>query len=684
MKTLSLATARSATPMLVPAAVMAVVLLMIVPLHPLLLDLLLSIDIGLSVVLLLTVVYLKQPVEFSVFPSLLLILTLLRLSLNVASTRLILMHGHEGVDAAGHVIMAFGQFVVGGNFVVGVVVFLVLVAIQFLVINHGAVRISEVTARFTLDALPGRQMAIDADLNAGVINDTEARTRRERVRREADFYGSMDGAIRFTQRDALAAVLITGVNIVAGLIIGVFQHDLELGTAAETYTVLTIGEGLVTAIPALLVSMSGGLITTRAASESHLGEDVADQLLVQSRPLAVASGALVLLSLIPGLPKLAFLTIAALLGGAAYLNREAETATATAATASEAAEARAAGEVLDTPVTVDPLSIEVGYALVSLVDEAQGGTLLTRVRSIRRQIAADTGVVVPPVHVTDNLQLGPRAYAILVKGVEVARGELYADRFLAINPGTADTALDGTPTREPAFGLPAVWIGSDQRDRAAASGFTVVDPTTALSTHLSETIRTFLPDLLSRQHTKELVDKVAQHAPKLVDDLVPKIASIGDIQRVLRQLLRERVSIRDLTSILEAVADVMVHVKDPDQVAEAVRGQIGRAICRPYQTDKGDLPAVLLSPALEEQLLSSVVKTDHGAVLALEPSQAQRLASALAAAFAAAVAQPVLVCSPMLRPHLFRLFARVLPQMGVISHTEIPPQVQVSAVTTLE
>ena len=684
MNTLSLATARSATPMLVPAAVMAVVLLMIVPLHPLLLDLLLSIDIGLSVVLLLTVVYIKQPVEFSVFPSLLLILTLLRLSLNVASTRLILMHGHEGVEAAGHVIMAFGQFVVGGNFVVGVVVFLVLVAIQFLVINHGAVRISEVTARFTLDALPGRQMAIDADLNAGVIDDKEARFRRERVRREADFYGSMDGAIRFTQRDALAAVLITGVNIVAGLIIGVFQHDMELGNAAETYTILTIGEGLVTAIPALLVSMSGGLITTRAASESHLGEDVANQLLVQSRPLAVASGALVLLALIPGLPKLAFLTIAALLGGAAYLNREAETATATAATATEAAEAKAASDSLDTPVTVDPLSIEVGYAIVSLVDEAQGGTLLTRVRSIRRQIAAETGVVVPPVHVTDNLQLGPRAYAILVKGVEVARGELYADRFLAINPGTADTTLDGTPTREPAFGLPAIWIGGDQRDLAASSGFTVVDPTTALSTHLSETIRNFLPDLLSRQHTKDLVDKVAQHAPKLVEDLVPKIASIGDIQRVLRQLLRERVSIRDLTSILEAVADVMVHIKDPDQVAEAVRGQIGRAICRPYQTEKGDLPAILLSPSLEEKLLSSVVKTDHGAVLALEPSQAQRLASKLAEAFAAAVAQPVLVCSPMLRPHLFRLFARVLPQMGVISHTEIPPQVHVAAVTTLE
>lgn len=668
-----------ASHMLVPAGLLAVVLLMIVPLPPIVLDLLLSIDIGLSVVLLLTVVYIKQTVEFSVFPTLLLLLTLLRLSLNVASTRLILMHGQDGVDAAGHVIMAFGQFVVGGNFVVGIVVFLVLIAIQFLVINHGAVRISEVTARFTLDAMPGRQMAIDSDLNAGIIDDNQARTRRERVRREADFYGAMDGAIRFTQRDALAAILITGVNIVAGLIIGVFQHDLDLATAARTYTILTVGEGLVTAIPALLVSMSGGLITTRAASDSHLGEEVADQLLARSKPLAIAAGTLVMLALIPGLPKFAFITVAAGLGAAAYANR---------AVAERAGAATAAAvpvpDSMDTAVTVDALSVEVGYALVALVDEQQGGTLLNRVRAIRRQIATETGVIVPPVHVADNLQLSPRAYAIQVKGVEVSRGELFADRLLAINPGTADITLDGTPTREPAFGLPAVWIGPDQRERASAAGFTVVDPTTALSTHLSETIRTFLPDLLTRQHTKELVDRVAQSSPKLVEELVPKLASIGDIQKVLRQLLRERVPIRDLTSILEAIADALPATKDPDAVAEAVRTAIGRAICRPYQTEQGELPTISIAPALEERLVSSLVRTEQGAMLAIDPAQAQRLASRIAEIIGAAVAQPVLLCTPALRPHVWRLFARVLPHLGVLSHNEIPPQIRVASIATLD
>ena len=657
---------------------MAVVLLMIVPLPPLILDLLLSVDIGLSVVLLLTVIYVKQPVEFNVFPSLLLLLTLVRLSLNVASTRLILMHGQEGVEAAGHVIMSFGQFVVGGNFVVGVVVFLVLIAIQFLVINHGAVRISEVTARFTLDAMPGRQMAIDSDLNAGIIDDKEARARRERVRKEADFYGSMDGAIRFTQRDALAAVLITGVNIVAGLIIGVFQHNMDLGTAAQNYTILTIGEGLVTAIPALLVSMSGGLITTRAASESNLGEDVAEQLLARSKPLAVAAGVLVGLSLIPGLPKFSFITVAILLGAAAYANRTRAT--------SEAVDdpPAAAPDAIDVAVTIDQLSVEVGYALVALVDEKQGGTLLNRVRAIRRQIATDTGVVVPPVHVADNLQLAPRGYSILVKGIDVARGELYADRLLAINPGTADTVLDGTATREPAFGLPAVWISQDQRDKASAAGFTVVDATTALSTHLSETIRGFLPDLLTRQQTKELVDRVAQTSPKLIEELVPKLSSIGDIQRVLRQLLRERVPIRDLTTILEAIADAASASKDADAIAESVRSSIGRAICRPYQNEKGELPAIALSAALEEKLLASIIRTEQGAVLALEPSQAQRLATRIAEVFASAVAQPVLLCTPTLRPHVWRLFARVLPHLGVLSHNEIPPQISVAAIATLD
>jgi flagellar biosynthesis protein FlhA len=664
--------------LLAPVAVMAVVVLMIVPLPPLLLDLLLSIDIGLAVVLLLTALYVKQPVEFSVFPSLLLVLTLLRLSLNVASTRLVLMHGADGVHAAGDVIMAFGQFVVGGNFVVGVVVFLVLVAIQYIVINHGAVRISEVTARFTLDAMPGRQMAIDADLNAGAIDDKEARERRERLRREADFYGSMDGAIRFTQRDALAAVLITGVNIVAGLIIGIVQHGLDAATAARTYTLLTVGEGLVTSIPALLVSMAGALITTRAASESHLGEDVARQLLARPKPLGSAAGVLVVLALLPGLPKLAFLSVAAVLGYAAWSVRE-------ESRASESSDpAPAARDTPDPPLGVDALAVEVGYALVSLVDEKQGGTLLARVRSIRRQVATETGVVVAPVRIADNLQLGPRRYAILVKGVEVAHGELHAERLLAINPGTVTRHLDGLPTQEPAFGLPAVWVPADQRDAASAAGYTVVDPTTALATHLSETIRQFLPDLLSRQQVKEMLDEVGKSSPKLIEELIPKLVSVGEVQRVLRQLLRERVPVRDMVTILEAAADAASVTKDADAITEAVRASLGRAICRSYLNDRGELTVIGVAPTLEERFMASVVRTDQGAVLALEPQQAQTMAARIAKALEHAMAQPVLLCSPALRPHLSRLFTRVLPQLGVLSHAEVPPNVHIVSVATLD
>jgi flagellar biosynthesis protein FlhA len=593
-------------------------------------------------VLLLTSIHVKQPVEFSVFPSLLLLLTLIRLSLNVASTRLVLLHGAEGVDAAGSVIMSFGQFVVGGNFVVGAVVFVVLIVIQFLVINHGAVRISEVTARFTLDAMPGRQMAIDADLNAGLINDKEARERRERVRREADFYGAMDGAIRFTQRDALAAVLITVVNIVAGLIIGVFQHGLDLATAAETYTILTVGEGLVTAIPALLVSMSGGLITTRAASESNLGEEVATQLLTRSRPLAIAAGVLTLLAMIPGLPKLPFLFVAAALATAAYVNRREGDPQVQVAE-----EPVASPDAVDAVVSVDPLGVEVGYALVTIVDEKQGGALLGRVRGIRRQIANETGMVVPPVHVSDNLQLGPRTYAILVKGVEVARGELHTDRLLAINPGAVSAAVEGTPTKEPAFGLPAIWIAQERRDQAIAAGYTVVDPTTAISTHLSEVIRSFLPDLLTRQQTRELLDRLAQTAPKLVEEIIPKVCTAGEVQRVLRQLLRERVPVRDLTTILEAMADASTVTKDADVIVEAVRSALGRSVCRAYQSESGDLRVISLSPALEDALAASVTRTDRGAVLALDPDRAQRLAGKLGEVLAhEELAQPVLLCTP--------------------------------------
>ena len=662
-----------------PGAIIAAIGLMIVPLPPFALDLLLSVDIGLGVVLLLTAIYVRQAIEFSAFPSLLLLLTLLRLSLNVAATRLILLHGSEGVESAGQVIMAFGQFVVGANFVVGIVVFLVLIAIQFLDINHGAVRISEVTARFTLDALPGRQMAIDADLNAGMIDEREARERREQVRAEADFYGAMDGAIRFTQRDAVAAILITTINIVAGLLIGVFQHGMDLADAARTYTILTVGEGLVTAIPALLVSMSGALVTTRAASGSDLGEDVAKQLLTSVRPLAVGAGVLIALALIPGLPKTAFIIVAFLLGAAAFLNRQ-------NAAAEPAAGAAAAPAVdpIDAAVSVDPLSVEVGYALVSLVDESQGGTLLSRVKGIRRQIATETGVVVPPVHIADNLQLAPRAYAILVKGVEVAKGELYADRLLAINPGTASAPLDGIQTREPAFGLPAWWIHTEHRDRASAAGYTVVDSTTALSTHVSETIRSFLPDLLSRQQVKEMVDRLSQTSPKLVEDVVPKLLSLGDLQRVLRQLLRERVPVKDLATIVETVADVAQATKETDALTEAARGALGRAICRQYQNEKGELPTITLAPSLEERLLASLVRTEQGPVLALDPREAQGLASKIGRAIESAMAQPVLLCSAGLRPHLWRLFSRVLPHVGVLSHTEVPTHVKIAPVAVLD
>jgi flagellar biosynthesis protein FlhA len=465
---------------------------------------------------------------------------------------------------------------------------------------------------------------------------------------------------------------------VAGLIIGVMQHDLDLATAAETYTILTVGEGLVTAIPALLVSMAGGLITTRAASESHLGEEVATQLFARPKPLAIAGGVLTFLALIPGLPKVAFLSVATVLFAAAYAVRELP------ADASDADAPLASPDMPEQATGVDPISIEVGYALVSLVDENQGGTLLTRVRAIRRQIAQETGVVVAAVRIADNLQLGPRGYNILIKGVEVARGELYAERLLAINPGTATDRLDGVHTQEAAFGLPATWIANEMRDAATSAGYTVVDATTALSTHLSETIRSFLPDLLSRQQVKEMLDQVAQSSPKLIDELVPKVVSVGEVQRVLRQLLRERVPVRDLVTILEALADAAAVTKDADAMTESVRSAIGRAICRPYQNDKGELTVIGVQPALEEKLLGQLVKTEQGAVLALDPQQAQSIATRIARAVEQAMAQPVLLCSPALRPHLWRLFARVLPHLGVISHAEVPAHIQVVPVATLD
>ena len=591
--------------LLAPAAVMAVVLLMVVPLPPLMLDLLLSIDIGLSVVLLLTVIYVKQPVEFSVFPSLLLLLTLMRLSLNVASTRLILMHGQDGVDAAGHVIMSFGQFVVGGNFIVGIVVFLVLVAIQFIVINHGAVRISEVTARFTLDAMPGRQMAIDADLNAGLIDEREARTRRDRVRREADFYGAMDGAIRFTQRDALAAVLITGVNIIAGLIIGVFQHGLDLGTAAQTYTILTVGEGLVTAIPALLVSMSGGLITTRAASESNLGEEVAVQLLARARPLAVAAAVLTGLALIPGLPKMSFLVVAALLGGAALRDaRESRRAAAgRRADATPPPKPRA-------PAPVDPLSIEIGYALVALADDKQGGTLLNRLRAIRKQIAARD---------RRRRAAGARRRQPAARSAHLRdsrQGRRSGARRARSRSPAGDQSRNGhrrrskaVPTREPAFGLPAWWIPHDAaRTRVGGRLHRRRPDDRAVDAPVGDDSRTFLPDLLSRQQTKELLDRVGADVAEAgrgarAEDGVGRRHSARAAAAAARARAGSRSGDDSRGDRRRRAPAPRIRTRSPKRFAR----RMGRTICRQYQNERGELPAISFAPALEAKLMSSIV-----------------------------------------------------------------------------
>ena len=536
----------------VPLVAVALVFVMLVPLPPFLLDLLLSASLTASVLVLLVAMYITRPVQFSVFPSLLLLLTLVRLSLGLASSRRILLHGNEGAAAAGHVIGAFGQFVVGGNYIVGFVLFVALIAIQYLVINHGAVRIAEVTARFTLDALPGKQMAIDADLGAGLIDEAQARTRRELVGREAEFYGARDGAARFSQRDALATVLITAINIIAGFLIGVFYHGVQLSEALKTYTILTVGDGLVTMIPSLLVSVAGAMVATRASSESSLGSDLTRQLLPRSDPLWIVSGVMGTLGLIPGLPKIPFFLMSGLLGWLARRAQRAGTVKSAAVTPATTLPPEKAQEQLETLLRLDDLSLEVGYGLVAMVDQAQGGQLLARIRALRRHLALQLGFIIPPVHITDNVQLNPREYVIRLRGVEIARWEMAQESLLAISSEATAQPLEGRETREPAFGVPAKWIAPNLRDRALAAGYAVVDQTSVLATHLAEVIKQHAHELLTRQETKRLLDANAETQPKLVEELVPKVLSLGEVQKVLQQLLREQVSIRDLVTILGA------------------------------------------------------------------------------------------------------------------------------------
>jgi flagellar biosynthesis protein FlhA len=662
-----------------PIAIIVILIAIIIPLPTIILDVLISANISLSVVILLASVYLLNPVQFSSFPSILLMTTLLRLSLNIASSRLILLNGSAGMSAAGDVIRAFGQFVVGGNYAVGIIIFLVLIVIQYVVINHGAVRISEVTARFTLDALPGKQLAIDADLNAGIIDQQEARERRVEIGKEAEFYGAMDGAIRFTQRDAMASILITLINIIGGLFIGVLQYGMPVTTALTTFTVLTIGDGLVTAIPSLLISIAGGLVTTHAASDVSMGQEVSTQLFSNAKPVYFGSGIIAGLGLIPGFPKFSFFFLAGTLGFIAFtLAKAAKERALAPAKDADAKNTADTPEKATTFLKIDSLAIEIGYGLIGIVDVQQGGDFLTRIRSIRKQVAQDLGVIVPPVNITDNLKLGPRQYSILLKGVEIAKGELMTDKFLAINPGNATEAIAGTPTTEPTFGLPAFWITKENRERAQMLNYTVVDPATVLATHLTETIRGHAYELLGRQEVKALIDYVQETHPKLIEELVPKTLSIGEIQKVLQNLLREKVSIRDLVTVFETLADYGAQTKDHISLTEMTRAALNRSISKGLLNEQGELSVITLSPHWEERLNQSIVRGDSGTYLALDAKTFENLVKALTEVCQKTMApQWTLLCSSGLRFHLRKLIERFLPQLAVISPNDISPNVQI-------
>ena len=656
-------------------AIVGILIIMVIPIPTFLMDSLLSFNITVSVIILLVAMYTLKPLEFSVFPSLLLIATLFRLSLNVASTRLILLYGNEGTDAAGQVIRAFGSFVVGGNYVVGMVVFLILVIINFVVITKGATRIAEVAARFTLDAMPGKQMSIDADLNAGLITDVEARTRRADIAREADFYGAMDGASKFVRGDAIACIVITLVNIIGGLIIGVLQKGMPISDAAQNYTLLTIGDGLVSQIPALIVSTGAGILVTRAASEAQLGNEIMNQLTEHPRAIAIASAVLIFLGLVPGLPTFPFVMLGSLAGGLAYMTFKSKRAILVKRGEEKKAVEKARGvEKVETLLPLDILELEVGYGLIPLVDAEQGGELLERIKSIRRQLALEMGVIIPPVHIRDNMQLKPNQYAIIIKGVEVSGGELMPGYYLAMNPGDAKAEIEGIRTKEPAFGIPALWIGEQDKEKAQIAGYTVVDLSTVVATHLSEVLKTHSHELLGRQEVQALLDTLAAERPKVVEELLPNLLSVGGVQKVLQNLLREQVSIRDLLTIVETLADYAPITKNTDILTEYVRQRLARTIDKQYATAEGEMAVVTLDSEIEELISNAVQHTEHESYISLEPAKAQRILTQINKAlerFTSMNYQPIVLCSPGIRPHLKKLTERFLPTLVVLSHNEI-------------
>jgi flagellar biosynthesis protein FlhA len=661
-----------------PVLVVMILAMMILPLPPFLLDILFTFNIALSMIVLLIALYTLKPLEFSIFPTVLLMTTLLRLSLNVASTRVVLMEGHTGPDAAGKVIEAFGHFLVGGNYTVGIVVFIILVLINFVVITKGAGRIAEVAARFTLDAMPGKQMAIDADLNAGLIGEDEARRRRSEVSQEADFYGSMDGASKFVRGDAVAGIIIMLINIVGGLLVGVIQHDLSLATAANNYTLLTIGDGLVAQVPALIISTAAGIVVSRVSTEQDLNQQMLTQLFGKPQAIFLAAGILGLLGLIPGMPHLSFLLIGGLLAAAGYMLEQKTKAEAVAAEAAVAEEALQPEEPVEIGwhdvQIVDQLGLEVGYRLVPLVDRAQDGELLRRIRGIRKKIAQDLGFLVPSVHIRDNLQLKPNSYRILLKGVVVGEGEAIVGKQLAINPGRIFGTVQGQTAVDPAYGLPAVWIETSQRDQALSYGYTVVDPSTVVATHLSKVIGDHAPELLGREETQQLLDHFAKQAPKLVEDLTPKILPIGTVQKVMQNLLEEGVHVRDLRSILETLAEHGGRTQDADELTSAVRTALGRAIIHDIYGAAQELQVIALEPGLE-QILMQAVSSRGEAGAGLEPGLAETMVKDTQRAVQRQTEgdlPAVLLVPPMLRSMLARFLRRAAPDLKVISHAEVP------------
>ena len=670
------------------AVLMLMVLgVMIIPVPPFVLDLLLSLVLALSVIILLMSVYATKPLDFSTFPSVLLIVTLFRLSLNIASTRNILLNaGSDGTGAAGDVIRSFGEFVVGGNYVVGMIIFTILVIINFVVISKGAGRVAEVGARFTLDAMPGKQMAIDADLNAGLINEEAAKLRRAEIAEEADFYGSMDGASKFVKGDAIAGILITFINIIAGIIIGVSQYNMSAAGAAEVFTLLTVGDGLVAQIPSLIISTAAAIIITRNATSGSLGTQVSKQFQVHPKAIYIAAGVLFIFMMVPGLPKLPFLVVGSGLAFTAYRVDESNKAIAIAAENVDDVQDQVKPESLEDLLTLEMVELEVGYGLVRLVDHEQEGDLLERITQIRKSFALDWGLIIPSVKIKDNLELPPGGYSVKIKGMEIASGELMSDSYLAMDPGTVIEKMEGVETVEPVFGLPAVWITEDQKDDAQYNGYTVVDLSTVIATHLSEILKSNLHELFGRQELVNILEGFKETNPKLVTDLIPDILKLGVILKVVQNLLREGVSVRDLRTILETLAEYGDRIKDPEGLTELVRQSLYRGITESIKSGENEIPLFTLDRDVEEVIASNLVQTEQGQQLSLDPKVTQQILASLNEKIEDATNEGekmVVLCSPVIRSHFKKLTEKFIPNLIVISHNELSPEVNIRSLGTV-